>query len=318
MGAGGTSAEARESSLGQGRKMKALTLLKEPWARITAAARKSKGHVAVAYLGKGARSMLPLKTGSILVVDASEGAVKAGQTYPRELLKYVKGDQVQVFSQKDLHAKVFAFADRAFVGSTNASKHSRDDLVEAAVQLGGKGAIAEARAFVKELAITPLGVRYLEKLQKLYRPPRLPGGKRRSSNPEPLRIVNLVMDSWDEEEERAAAKAHEAATKLKAPKWILEKFGWDGAWRDVAQGEQVLQIVDEGGTVWLEPPGHVLAVVPVKGAKKVMVAIEVPPKNRKRLSVVRHRLAPATRSRIKRNGRVNADDARVLRALWKL
>lgn len=308
--------------------MKASKLLKDPWARITPAARRSKGFVAVAYLGKGARSLLPLKAGSVLVVDASEGAVKAGQTYPRELLKYLKA-KVEVFSQQDLHAKVFAFADRAFVGSNNASKRSRDDLVEAAFQLNGKGAVAEARAFVKELAITPLGARYLEQLQEIYRPPRLPGGKPRSSvqklprltrlrGAARLRVVKLVTGSWSEPEKRAAAKAGAAAKKLKTHDWKIDKYSWFVRQRGFKRGDQVLQIVDDNGAVWLEPPGNVLWVEPVEGAKKVMVAIEVPPRNRKRLSIVQHRLPAATRKRIKRDGPVNAWHAAALRGLWHI
>lgn len=50
------------------------------WPVISAAARRRKGHVAVAYLGTGATKLLPLESGSVLVVDASEAAVCSGRT----------------------------------------------------------------------------------------------------------------------------------------------------------------------------------------------------------------------------------------------
>lgn len=54
---------------------------REPWAELTKFARKhrSAAHLAVAYFGKGGSKLLPLAKGSVLVVDASEAAVKSGQ-----------------------------------------------------------------------------------------------------------------------------------------------------------------------------------------------------------------------------------------------
>ena len=95
------------------------------WAAITEAARNTKtpAYVAVAYFGNGASKLLPLRKGSRLVVDASEHAVKSGQTSPAELLKlHRKG--VKVYSIENLHAKVFVFGRTAFVGSANVSQRS--------------------------------------------------------------------------------------------------------------------------------------------------------------------------------------------------
>jgi len=59
------------------------------WDEITLAVKKSKikSFVAVAYFGQNGAEMLPLNEGSVLLVDASEKAVKSGQTSPNELLK---------------------------------------------------------------------------------------------------------------------------------------------------------------------------------------------------------------------------------------
>ena len=66
------------------------------WPTLTAAARRSRrpAAVAVAYFGRGAAKLLPLRHGSCLVVDAGDAAVKSGQTCPAELKKLItKGTQ---------------------------------------------------------------------------------------------------------------------------------------------------------------------------------------------------------------------------------
>lgn len=68
----------------------ATTIITEsPWETLTNRVKSSSRpcHVAVAYFGKGASKLLPLPPDSRLVVDASDGAVKSGQTCPDELLK---------------------------------------------------------------------------------------------------------------------------------------------------------------------------------------------------------------------------------------
>ena len=83
-------------------------ITKKIWSTITKAVKlsKTKSIVAVAYFGQNGSSMLPIKKGSTLLVDASEKAVKSGQTCPDELLKlYQKG--VHIYSLENLHAKLF-------------------------------------------------------------------------------------------------------------------------------------------------------------------------------------------------------------------
>jgi hypothetical protein len=60
---------------------------KGAWKLLTAAAKSARkpALVAVAYFGKGASKLLPLPSGSHIVVDASEHAVKNGQTHPKDL-----------------------------------------------------------------------------------------------------------------------------------------------------------------------------------------------------------------------------------------
>jgi hypothetical protein len=301
-------------------------LLDDPWSRIGAACGKSRADVAVAYVGQGASRLLPLRSGSKIVVDASEAAVRSGQTDPKELLKYFRKG-VEVFSQPRLHAKVFAFSNVAFVGSTNVSNHSADQLVEAAVALGSAPAVAQARRFVRGLAKSPLGEEFIKKLVKIYRPPRVPGrtrrGKRSDSTQQetiaaatPLRLVQLVRVPWDGSEMAADEAGREVAQKRKTRGFKLESFSY-ARWPHRDLDEEIVQVLKENdGEVVLYPPGRVLAVRKVRNKKSYIVVLELPPKHTRKLSAIRKRLPRDTFKRLKHGGRVDAKHAARLRELW--
>ena len=80
------------------------------WTEITAVARANPGasQVAVAYFGIDGPRLLPLKAGSILVVDASIETVSAGGTAPAALRRMLERG-TRIFSAQNLHAKVFVF-----------------------------------------------------------------------------------------------------------------------------------------------------------------------------------------------------------------
>ena len=103
-----------------------------PWAALTRAVKKSpdKCQVAVAYFGQGASKLLPLRKGSVLVLNFSEGNIKSGAVCPAEVLILIKKG-VEVHSVENLHAKVFVIGQSAYVGSTNVSKGSAGILIEA-------------------------------------------------------------------------------------------------------------------------------------------------------------------------------------------
>src|SRR5437867_1112590 len=102
-------------------------LTTNPWPAITIAATENptRSYIAVAYVGTGGAKLLPLRRGSMLVVDASRRAVSCGQTNPTDLLGLIKAG-VRVYSVENLHAKVFVLGRLAFVGSTNVSTHSAE------------------------------------------------------------------------------------------------------------------------------------------------------------------------------------------------
>ena len=74
------------------------------WPTITHLAKAGRGYVAVAYCQTGARKLLPLRPGRVLVVDASLHAVRSGKTNATELLKFVRAG-IDVHTAERLHAK---------------------------------------------------------------------------------------------------------------------------------------------------------------------------------------------------------------------
>ena len=121
--------------------------------------------------------MLPLPANSRLVVDASDNAVKSGQTCPAEL-KQLQNSGVIIYSVPNLHAKVYVFDGTAFVGSANVSSNSAKTLVEAMVRVNDRAAVRSAKLFVQSLCSNELSPGTIDRLQKIYRPPRLMGGAR--------------------------------------------------------------------------------------------------------------------------------------------
>lgn len=191
--------------------MKSQFVSEDIWKSLTAAAKSARkpALVAVAYFGKGASKLLPLPSGSYLVVDASENSVKKGQTHPADL-KRLQRDKVVIFSSPSLHAKVYAFENVAFVGSANASKRSAGILTEALVKTSDRTVVRSAKSFVKKLCLDELGPSRLDKLQKLYRPTQLPGGgaspKNAQSQMRRLRLAQLKPISAPEGSEASEEK----------------------------------------------------------------------------------------------------------------
>jgi hypothetical protein len=152
------------------------------WERITALARQNakKSFVAVAYFGANGADLLPLSKGSWLAVDASEAAVKSGQTCPTALIK-LQRNGVRIFSVNHLHAKLFVFGRIGIVGSANASANSANLLIESTITFASSRDVNAAITFIRdECCLLELEPERLVQLSKLYRPP-LSAGSRSTS-----------------------------------------------------------------------------------------------------------------------------------------
>ena len=87
--------------------------------------------------------------GDIVIVDATEETVSAGQT-SAELLFRAHRRGARVFSHSKLHAKMLIAGDHAFVGSANLSVRSTS-LREAGVVVTSPAALADARSYFRLL-----------------------------------------------------------------------------------------------------------------------------------------------------------------------
>lgn len=308
----------------------AITLItKNIWPTLTKAAKlsKTKSMVAVAYFGQKGSSMLPLKKGSILLIDASEKAVKSGQTCPDELLKlYYKG--VQIYSLENLHAKLFVIGKELFIGSTNVSGNSSMLLQEAIVKTNDKQAIEDAKNFIEShTSKIEMGEEQLSRLQKLYCPPKFTGVKLQSKKRKSISINNssfmvykLENGSWSEKENEEADKGREIAksNRINKSRHKLDEFKWVGN-LVAKKGDTILQIIDEGNKVYVSPPGTLIHMRKWNNGKKTtnFCYVEIPDKRRKNINVLKKQFGAKTFKLINRNGRKNKAVAEDLISLWK-
>jgi hypothetical protein len=226
--------------------------------------RESRADIAVAYLGQGGAARLKgLPRGSWLVVNASLAAVKAGATSPRELLK-LHNRGVKVFSAPQLHAKIYAFRRRVYIGSANVSANAADKLDEAALRVTDVALVRKARQFVRGLATDRLGPNELADLAKAYKPPRSVGGGGRVKGSK--RGPKVWFDEF-EGDELPKGSENAVATQVKAAKAQLQDarhFHTQEIWhvgnQIYREGDTVVMVETEPDNrkmVW--PPGRVIS-----------------------------------------------------------
>jgi len=264
------------------------------WHDITRAAkaRPNDCRAAVAYFGQGASKLLPLKTGSVLVVDMSEASVGSGRTSPKDILSLIKAG-VEVHSVRNLHAKVFAFPRRVFVGSANVSRSSSDGLIEAVLSSSDSSVISAARRFVDSLKGERISPQRAKTLLKIYKPPQFGRTKRRigtSRVPQhsTLWLVPLVIKQWGERDYQEAEKGRpEARRRMRSTRrFTLDEFSWSGApftGNKVQLGHLVLQITREGDQKFVTRPGIITYIrqYQQRGKHRAIVFVEVPRRSRR-------------------------------------
>jgi len=227
------------------------------WPEITRATKTAaRADVAVAFFGKDGAKRLPLKSGSRLVVDASEATVKGGSTCPAELLKLVRKG-VEVYHCTNLHAKVFVFPKSVYVGSTNVSSHSESTLNEAVILTTDRTAVHEARLYVRGLPQERLGPEELERLLKSYREPKWSGdGKRRP-------VASVWLEPFEDDDyppgsEDLADEAQSEAEKMLTRGFVLEEY-WGSGRPRYKIGDTLIDVSDDvHGRHMVTPPARVI------------------------------------------------------------
>jgi PLD-like domain len=285
------------------------------WATLTKAAKRSSGqsYIAVAYFGKGAARLLPLTRGSCLVIDASDMAVKSGQTCPASLRVLLKKG-VRIYSSERLHAKVFVFGKSAFVGSANVSTNSQTALFEAVLKTTNRKTVALARQFVREHCLRSVGPEEIKRLSKIYRPPNV-----KSTKTEPqvstanLKIIRLSDYELPASREAQYARSHKnAKKKIAVATHQLYDFYWT-AQHKFFEGQQILPIFKGiDGIRYVSPPGSVISITNLKDGLKLptMIFLEMPKRRRLRLNELVRRVGRQYKAKLTK-GRVIYDKALV-------
>lgn len=184
------------------------------------------------YVGAGAPEVMPLRKGDMLVCDASPAAIKRRLTSTKALRQYDRNG-VAVFSLAGLHAKVIAAKGFAWVGSTNASENSRDNLIEASVRIEGTKARAvfdwALSQTVEDRALTTDDIRDLARLP--LDPIR--SGPRKSVAPRPRqlptrlsRLVFYEVAAAGPKEQRIAEKSRDNAKEAARASGLPSSLGW--------------------------------------------------------------------------------------------
>ena len=222
------------------------------WSQVAPQAKAAKRRlVAVAYVSSVKH--LKLRRNDVLVCNASDSAIKTGETSARILRSLFRG-RVEVRSRPDLHAKVAVLGRYALIGSCNLSASSEEYLTELAVLTDRKQIVAQATAFIHGLRETSVEIDedFLRRILKIkVRPARRRGRKRnekttRFGNKVWLLSVRQLADDSFPAEQPFVDKAEKKAITLVADKdstvsWIR----WTGKshFRSVARpGDIVVQI----------------------------------------------------------------------------
>jgi hypothetical protein len=291
------------------------------WPILTKAARQTKrpAHVAVAYFGKGAADLLSLPAKSRLVVDVSEAAVRNGQTHPADLRR-MQRRQVAIYSVRNLHAKVFAFDKSVFIGSANASKHSAEVLQEAVIRVSDAAMIRATRGFVEGLCLEPLGPKELERLQKLYRPPRFVPGQNKKSGPKPqfsaLRIAPTTAHNISDKLAKAFETERKEARKKRRHHrgFDIEEIYWSVPC-PLRKGQLIIQVHKNAYGRTVSPPGHIIHTSSYREGKirKTLLFVELPKYEWEPLS----RFGKEEKKILSRGGIKSQSTTKKLLAFWR-
>jgi hypothetical protein len=130
---------------------------------------------------------LRLTKGDILICDASNFAIKFGETSAKTLATYSKRGVV-IYSNQQLHSKILLTESILITGSANLSKSSAERLIESSVVTSDDILISQAKAFchnlIKESSfLTKQDIRLLSKIKVVKRPikPTAPSKTRKKS-----------------------------------------------------------------------------------------------------------------------------------------
>lgn len=225
------------------------------WKQVRAKAAKAKRRdAAIAFV---TRDLIGFKTGDRLVVNASENAIRTGETDAKLLVQLFERG-VELYDCPALHAKVLVLDDTAVIGSANLSASSESKLVEAVLMTDSPATVSQMKSLIEQLIeqsepITSKRLNTLSKIEVVRRGgtgPVAPGSKR-------VKVTELGTRTWlvgirgmkrelsaDEEaivETSSARLAEECGLRRESITWL--RWTGKGAFPSKAKaGDQVIQI----------------------------------------------------------------------------
>lgn len=224
----------------------------EVWKEIERFARASRRKLAaVAYVTSD--TPVGFRKPDVLVVNASDGAIRYGQTSAK-VLKKAFHSGTEIYSCPQLHAKIFLLDGVAVIGSANISSMSQDYLFEAAVLTDHPSVVSPAHAYFESLRRNsdPVDDNFIRhicaiKVERALFPHR---GRRKALRCPISQHRTWLAAVWETEvdpDEKEFIKKGERVAKLKkAPKssdvpWL--RFTGDSLFRKLAaSGDSVIQI----------------------------------------------------------------------------
>ena len=225
------------------------------WPRLRRLAKSAhKKAAAVAYVTDDRHVVF--EKGDILVTDASDEAIKSGQT-SASLLKAAFKRRAQIVSISGLHSKVYLFDNYAVIGSANLSRES-ERRTEAAILTDQPTIVSAALLLIDKLksegdVVDEAFISRIIKLPVTKRTP-VPGGSKSKVMDDPAPrtwLVGLKPAQEKEEEKAVAEEGLEEAEKHVSQEdisvsWI--RFRGNSRFRREAnEGDVVISIWTEDG-----------------------------------------------------------------------
>lgn len=282
------------------------------WKAITAAIRGSTGRrrAAIAFVTPAGQSLLPLRRGDELVVNASEPSLRSHATDPSALQAWTEKG-VKAWSHGQLHAKVIVADDIAIVGSANASLSASSRLAEAVLITDSRTVIKEVNRFIDQLqrVADQVDHDFLERALRLYTTssPRfqVPG----ASGNAPAQTL-LGEPPWTirvAEATQAASAAAERAFEHERQSFSRSSRGFSLSYYETeretaskwAPGELLVMLWWDGDQGLLTAPAQILEVVRVPRTSRCIAVFRQDPQlNDLTVDEVNERLADADARRI--------------------
>jgi phosphatidylserine/phosphatidylglycerophosphate/cardiolipin synthase-like enzyme len=221
------------------------------WQQFRQANRGYKGHKVAALAYVSTASLLGFRQGDLLICDASDRAIKSGETSASVLSQFHRAG-AEIYSCPDLHAKVVVFGRSVLIGSCNLSQSSAENLRELAVVVSDSSTRSQAIAFIHKLAETasPVDSSFLKRIARIPVTRRRRAHRKRHSiqlgnRTWVIRTHKLDPDRYKAEFPLVKEAEQEVRGKLRKPRADIGWVRWAGKskFRSLArEGDTIIEM----------------------------------------------------------------------------